>query len=331
MIKMMIQTNNNIKKIVKALTVKQIFKSCKRESSQIRVFLFSILALISLLLGISCQTNPVKKAKQLLPSQLLTSKVVANSQYGSMPEGRTHVVIVEQWHLSPQENTRSFGNDVKLQSKLSQYENQFAIYNQVSDWVSNGMIKTVIVEGCEGEIDHNFTTRFNGWTLADLNMMNDMGMGIEHIQTHVGLKLESRFKEKLPVICGDNLSAIQEQQLMLSDLRGLMGYKSRILQYVQSPERKDSYLGSLRKVLKLSSDSSEEEVMSVLNKQIASTEEKFHQLTVKRNNYFLKAIELAAKPTAVIIGKLHSSDLSKQITDEGFSVLTFTPSGMPKE
>lgn len=307
---------------------KSKFRKYKDNKKTVGNYLQSFLFFSGLFFILGCQSNPIKPEK-LLPSQLTASHVAANPSYGQMAESRVHVVIVEQWHLSPQDNTKALGNDPNLVRRLGQYQNQMAIYQQVSQWIDSGVIKSVVAEGCEGEMDQNFMTRFNGWTLADLNMMSDLGQGIDHVQTHVGLKLKSRFKEKLPVLCGDNLNAISEQQLVLSDMRGLTGFRIRIEQYASDPERRQSYLKSLRKVLKMSEESTEQDVLTNLDQQLKESSKKFDELLVKRNSFFTKAISSATKPTVVIVGQLHSDDLKKQLNQSGLQSVVFTPVGMP--
>lgn len=268
--------------------------------------LFSLL----LLLVVSCQQTPVKTSKPF----------IANEIWGTL-KGDAHiekveVILIPQWHLGPSIDTKS------VYKEYPQAINQHAIYNQLVKWVESGQIKSVIVEGCTGEIKQGFEPRFNGWSLQDVMDAEDKSS----VLTQVGLRLEAQFGEKLKVLCGDDVELIKKNLLAFSDLKGLFGYKTRIDQFKTQPVRQKSYIDSARSVLKMDSSASDEEVLKKINEELLKSLSDFKSLLNQRNDSILKTIKKVDFPAAVVIGALHIEDLQDRLKDK--NTLVFEPVGL---
>src|SRR6185437_3063520 len=85
-------------------------------------------------------------------------KAVATCKENSGPR----IWFFKQWHLAPSVNT----SDIEKSKTLPQYENQTAIYDQLKTWISSGKLKTVIAEGCSGEMTPKTDAHFNGWNMT---------------------------------------------------------------------------------------------------------------------------------------------------------------------
>ena len=261
---------------------------------------------IALLLLAACSHAPVHEP------------LISNDDFGWIydgPDQRTsRVIVVPQWHLSPQTNTVSSGMN------LPQSENQLAIYRQLVKWVESGQVKTVVVEGCEGEIAHGFTTRFNGWGLDDLEKLS--ASELDGVMTQVGLKIKAKVGSKVKVLCGDNLELIKKHQLILSDLRGLLGFKMRIVQ------KRTEYIATVRELLKLPDSNDDALVLSKLDEALRSKLDEFNSVLRARNESFVRVVKFALPIAAVVIGAVHVGDLTSQLRMQNIANETFEPRGL---
>jgi hypothetical protein len=255
--------------------------------------------------------------------------LVANKAYGSLSNESqsARVIVIPQWHLSPQEDTKN-----RPRPKLPQTENQIAIYDQLAEWTEAHRIGAVIVEGCEGEIQKGYAERFNGWTLGDLSSLEKEKLG--KTLTQIGIKLEARFGDELRVLCGDDLALIKKHQLILSDLRGLLGFKIRIAQFKNEPTKRKDYLATVRELLKLRPETDDEAVASALNRSLQEKLDGFEAVIGERNQKFVEAVRAArvgpSAPltVAIVIGALHVEDLDRRLKEAGEGVVVFRPIGL---
>lgn len=266
----------------------------------------------------SCQVAP------LSAPDLIVNDLIVNEKYGRLePQNvrkKNSVVLIPQWHLSPGQNTKN------LRQNLPQAQNQLSIYGQLSDWVESQNIQIVIAEGCEGVIDQGMKTSFNGWSLADLQSLSDVDL--DRSLTHVGMKLKAKFKDQLQVICGDDLSLIKKHQLVLSDIRGLFGFKIRIDQFKKDKVRRQAYLQNVKELLKLPKNLNEQETINALHSHLESKLNDFDDLTKKRNLSFTNTVKKADRRVAIVIGALHVKDLREQLQQQGYATQVFTPIGL---
>ncbi len=249
----------------------------------------------------------------------------ANDQYGWVYDSPTavqgpRVIVVPQWHLSPQTNT------VYSSDSLPQAENQQAIFRQLVEWVESSQVQTVVVEGCEGEIDRGFATRFNGWGLEDLEKLT--AEELDHVVTNVGLKIKAKVGAKARVVCGDSLKLIKTHQLILSDMRGLLGFKVRIEQFKDQPSQRTDYLASVRDLLKLPKAASDTDILANLDDQLRAKLLEFNQILHERNESFVRTAKFASPTAAVVIGAIHVEDLEAQFKKQNLATSTFEPRGL---
>jgi hypothetical protein len=250
--------------------------------------------------------------------------LMVNDQYGLLAPGDAHLetqaVVIPQWHLASSTTT------TVSSAGLPQSENQRAIYRQLIEWVEAGQIQTVIVEGCEGEIDDHFSSRFNGWSLEDLQKLS--AEQLDNTMTHVGLKLKAKVGRKVHVLCGDSEALIKKHQLILSDMRGLLGFKLRIDQFKNEPKKRADYVATARELLKLPTDADEDAVIAEIDKQLRSNLAGFNEVLHQRNTVFVSVTKKASPVDAIVIGAIHIDDLIQQLHDAKVTTQTFTPKGL---
>jgi hypothetical protein len=230
------------------------------------------------------------------------------------------VVVIPQWHLSPQVDTRL------KPAALPQNENQLAIYRQLVSWSQTDQLKTVVAEGCEGKIENGFNERFNGWTLEDLQKLK--ADQLDTVITQIGIKLKAKLDAKIQVVCGDNLELIKKHQLVLSDLRGLLGFRMRIEGSKKHSLQRTEYVNALKPLLKLPSRTGESATLTALNTELRKKVSDFESILSQRNESFARAIHDAAKPAAVVIGAIHITDLEKKLQAQKISAVSFYPNGL---
>lgn len=249
----------------------------------------------------------------------------ANDQYGWVYDSSSalqgpRVIVVPQWHLAPQTST------VYSSANLPQAENQHAIYRQLVDWVETSQVQTVVVEGCEGEIETGFPTRFNGWGLDDLSKLS--AEDLDRVVTNVGLKIKAKVGAKARVVCGDNLGLVKKHQLALSDLRGFLGFKIRIEQFKDDPAKRADYVSIVRDLMKLPKEAPEADVIAKIDDRLREKIKEFKEILHARDEVFVRTAKFAAPTAAVVIGAIHVEDLLAQFKAQNVATSTFEPRGL---
>ncbi len=271
----------------------------------------------------------------LLPSES-GARLFANSRLDStwmkvmgqckVQKSEGNVLFLKQWHLSPKANTRDHAE------KHPQDQNQEAIFNQVSEWVKNKEVDTILVEGCTWptEIKEGFNTVFNGWSLGDLIKLKGTP-ALQTSQTHVGLKLKAQFGNTIKVLCSDDVEKINQQQLALSDARADLGYWKRLEDSVGHDELRKSYLEGANEAFHLSKDTNYLETMSVIKGSLVTDLKKVNELLDVRSDLLAKhSVESTAKsklPVVLIWGGLHAIKTQKQLEQEHLNCSILTPLG----
>lgn len=235
------------------------------------------------------------------------------------------VIIIKQWHLSPNINTFNV-----LDSKeLPHYRNQRDIYDQLVELVlSSDDPVTVIAEGCESGkvIDQSFTSSFNGWNTGNLGLHTDK----EHypdILTSVPLKIWTKYPDQVKALCGDNESLAKRNLQDLSEAKGYLGFHFRLEESKDNPHKFNSYLRALeeseqKKIVDPFKFTDEKALENVRNfwKGVSERNLSFVSLTMAHLN----------ESPVIIIGGLHVKDLVKQLEDRGVEVRVITPKGYPE-
>lgn len=230
------------------------------------------------------------------------------------------VILVPQWHLSPNLNTKT---DKKI---YPQFLNQMAIYKQSSYWIENNQVQNFLVEGCEGDLSKQEFLAMNSWTLNELKTFKE----IENVQTHVGIKLLAKYPNKAKVLCGDNLELIKKHQLALSDIRGLSGFKIRLLEHKEDPIKQKAYLLHINKTLKLKPNNTAEQSLKEIDSELLKSIDLYEKYTIERNASFVQKAKLRVHNSkqVIIIGAIHIKDLKKQLEDAKIPYAIWTPKGI---
>lgn len=236
-------------------------------------------------------------------------------------EDSNGVILIPQWHLSPQTNTNPLTTDPP------QSKNQSAIFYELSEWITNNYVQSIVVEGCEGILSENPDLKFNGWSLNDLQKEKN----INNVQTHIGLKLLAKFKQKADVECGDNLELVKKNQISLSDIRAILGFKLRIEQKDLSAADKKKFVEGAREMLQMPKTASVKDIQKNLNSELAKSIAQFEDLISQRNNSFLQKISKLNGRKVILIGAIHINDLKKKLTDKKIPFSVWKPIGLSSE
>ncbi len=241
------------------------------------------------------------------------------------PKDAATVMIVKQWHLAPKTITKGF------KEKYPQEKNQSAIYIALADRIKNKKLDLVVAEGCEGEINDDFTTVFNGWDLATLKQQAQT-KNFTRVVSHVPMKLEARFGEKILTVCGDDDKLIQEGLVRLSNLRGWAGFYSRLSELTSDTDRQKLFAESAAGVLKIDKDTPIPELVPKIKDKLVEELDGFNKTLTARNDRFVKTLqERTFKTAAVVIGGLHVEDLKNKVAEAGFQCEVLEPSGYARE
>lgn len=222
------------------------------------------------------------------------------------------IILLPQHHLLAAQKDL-FDEKAK---EIPQYQNQSAIYLVLKEWISTGKLTHLLAEGCEGEIDNNFKSEFNGYNYKKLSSLA-ADASYDSIMTMIPLKIEAKFKKKVLTLCADNLSLIKKHQLIFSDLRAYAGFYHRLK---SSPKDSKSYQ-RFSSLLNETEKKNIERPLPYLKNKIMSLISQEEQLLYKRNDSFIKEIaKLDASPIAVVIGARHIEDLKIKLIKNGNQV-----------
>jgi hypothetical protein len=155
------------------------------------------------------------------------------------PETKT-IALLGQYHLSG----KTITTDIEASKKLPQFNNQKSIYLVIDEWVKQKKLNLLISEGCEGEINQDFKTVFNGWDYSSLKKLKE-SKSFKDVLSLVPLKIEAKYDEAIKTVCGDNQLLIKEHQLIFSDLKGYVGFFSRLKQSQPGTKMYLAYLQAL--------------------------------------------------------------------------------------
>jgi hypothetical protein len=249
--------------------------------------------------------------------------ILAACSHGPTRPSDSDVVLIPQWHLAPKTMTNP------TSPQLPQTENQLAVYRRLETGIRDREFSTVVVEGCSGKIETGFPLSFNGWKLSDLEEKIRNRESIDEAMTNVGLKVAAKYPKLTHVVCGDDLALVDKHQLILSDLRGLAGFRMRMEQYKADAAKEADYLKSVREILKLPPKATAADARAALALRMREKIAEFREVLAERDRSFVKTIEQSEKPVAVVIGAIHISDLKKQLEEKSIRTKIESVSGMP--
>jgi hypothetical protein len=232
------------------------------------------------------------------------------------------VYVVKQWHLAPTVNTKTN----PPAKPLPQTANQTEIYNQLSEWVKNGTIDTAIAEGCEGEVGPSLKDAFQGWSYSDLQA-HVTDKNYPELLAHPVLKLQAKYPKQAKSFCGDNVTEIKKAQLAMSDARADVGYAARLEEYENNPAKLKPYLEGVISVYQLKSTTTEKEAELAVSADLKKSMETFQATLHTRDLSFAQKIETvnSPKPTALVIGGLHTQDLKAVFESKKMNCVIFEP------
>jgi hypothetical protein len=238
-------------------------------------------------------------------------------------EGSVHVWIFKQWHADPSIDT----HDPAKARALPQAANQTAIFKQLDRWVGAKKIKTVVAEGCSGELTRASKTKWNGWTVQDLMPVAN-GPRYDEIVANVPEKLEAKYFHSLHVLCGDDDALIRAHLLAFSDVRGAYGFLSRLVQYKEDPAQARKYLDGVIEVFKLPPSTTLEEALTRMRSELSRSMARLHAALDKRNEKLLSVIQSSKdKEIAVVYGGLHAPGLVSLLEGKGIGCTVVEPTG----
>ena len=240
---------------------------------------------------------------------------------GCLGSSQKKVLIIKQWHLSPDQVT----TDIKGSTSLPQYQNQYAIYKMVESLFLDGKTNLVIAEGCEGEIDDNFTSVYNGWSIKSLKDSLRTNKDYDYIMAPVGMKLKAKYPS-LRVLCGDDDELISENLKAMSDLRGFSGFYTRLVEsQLDNLPKFQAYAKQLKSLYP--NEKIEKPISFTLERSLKALKT-FQRIISERNRYFSKvAKENYDKNPIIIIGGLHVGNLKERIEKKSLKVKVITPTG----
>ena len=236
------------------------------------------------------------------------------------------VILIPQWHLGPSINVQS-GN-VQSGTKLPQETNQRAIYTQLSSWIGAHTVDALLAEGCEGDIAGLANKKFNGWSIEDLKNELAHQRTIDSILAPIAFKVDARYSKEITVTCGDDDKLIKENQLALSNLRGLAGFKLRIEQGTLSANDRQSYVNSAAEILKLPRNAKRDVVIAKLNSEIKKSITEFEMAIHLRDEGFISKANSIRGIKVIVIGAAHLPDLKAQLAQKNIPFSIWTPVGL---
>jgi hypothetical protein len=243
----------------------------------------------------------------------MKSKIVIIALLFSCGINAKTVALLGQWHLLAKKKT----TDIEEAKKIGQYPNQKSIYLILKEWVKANKIQVVLAEGCEGEIDEKFTTKFNGWDYKKLK--EKLGSkDYSEIMAHVPLKIEVEFKEKIRTICADDIKLIKEHQMAFSELSGNTGFYLRLKQNKGNKKKFDGYVKALEEVV----GKKVKNPIEYTRKKALEYLEKEERLLAQRNLHLEKVINRTKEnKLALVIGYRHVEQLKKMLEKQGHTVV----------
>ena len=256
-----------------------------------------------------------------LPSRVHMTKVGTCEVEG--PEKK--VLVIKQWHLAPKTATHGF------KEKYPQEKNQTAIYQMLEEGVKRDELQLIVSEGCEGEINDDFKAVFNGWDLQSLKA--EVGRkGYDKIITLVPLKIEAKYGAKVQTLCGDVETLIQEGNLRLSNLRGWMGFYTRLSENKNDGEKTKLFSESAADLLRIPRDTPPPQLMAQIRAKLKEELEAFRKSLDERDDAFVKVLsDHDFTKAAIVIGGLHAADLKTKLENAGLGCEILEPPGYQRD
>jgi hypothetical protein len=282
--------------------------------------ILNLLLCLTLSFSAFARGHRAKSAPKAFASKVHLTKV-GTCDVPEAAAGAKKVLVIKQWHLSPRTTTKGF------KEKYPQEKNQTAIYHFLEDSVKHGDLQLLLSEGCEGEINADFKTAFNGWDYPALKGQA-FQKGYDKIITLVPLKIEAKYGDKIATFCGDNDEAIHDGLEKMSNLRGWMGFYVRLSEFKNNPEKLKLYTDSAADLLKVSKDTPADKLLTQIKERIKEELEGFNKSLQTRNEFMVKALQAHEySKAAIVIGGLHANGLKEKLEKAGLGCEIYEPPG----
>jgi hypothetical protein len=225
------------------------------------------------------------------------------------------VTLYSQWHLPSEAKTL----DIEQSKKAKQYSHQKDLYLKIEKEFMAKNIDFLFQEGCEGEIDKNFSSVYYGWDMQKLIAMRS-DQSYPDIMVPVPMKMEAKYQDNIDTFCAERMELVKKQNLAFSDLRGNLGFFVRLKQNrIKDPaayERfKTSYLD-----LKNKPDYNGN-VVEFARTQTMEALHQVEQMIARRNEHMAEIIDsFKFKKASVVIGALHIEDLKEKLEKKDIKV-----------
>ncbi len=239
------------------------------------------------------------------------------------------VLIVKQWHPAPSVDTvpKSPGRERDLLKGIPQAENQIAIYKMLGNWINQGLLRTVLVEGCGYGISRGFETRYNGWNLRGLEKRAGRP-DYDSVITHVGLKLEAKLGSAVDTVCADSDELIRAHDLAFSDARGVAGFLSRLEGVGDDDPKAKPHLASVIDIYRLPPGTTVPQAVAQLKAELKDVISRVQRGFEERNKIMVRKILGApARPMALVVGGAHAPDLKSRLEKAGVACAIIEPKG----
>jgi hypothetical protein len=235
------------------------------------------------------------------------------------------VLLIKQWHLPPTTITKGF------KERYPHETNQSAIYRYLNERVRTHYVDMIVGEGCQGEIDENFAVKFNGWDLESLRKISQQ-KNFDRVLTHIPLKIEARHQDGIRTFCADDESLIQEGNLRLSNLKGWLGYLSRLSDDQADKDKLALYSESASNLLKIEKEIAIPDLLKLIREKMREELNAFKKSIEERNQVVVKTLnEQSFTRAALVIGGLHAKDLQNKLELAGFDCEVLEPPGYGEE
>jgi hypothetical protein len=262
---------------------------------------------------------------------MITLSLLAFASVMSLTAKAQDITLFSNWHLLPQQIT----TDIEQSLKLPQKDHLMALEELVlkSIALQKGPKKvTLLMEGCPSglEVNEEFTTPFHGWTVGSLSALYKKdSLKFDHALTAIALKVEARLGNSVRTLCADNLELITLHQRAFSDLKGYIGFFTRLSELHQKKDEKtyERYEVALQETL--GTPIKKKTGIEVARKKATDSLKKVRELIKKRNDSFIKLAKAAKGPVIIIIGGLHLHDLKNRLCQKNCTITT--PPFYPKE
>lgn len=237
--------------------------------------------------------------------------------------GFAKVYLFSQWHLGSKVNS----TNIEKSKSLKQYQGQKDLYIKAISYLGSGKSSALIQEGCEGEINKNFTSKYNGWTMSKLSKFKD-DLNYADIMAPIGMKIKAKFPQ-YKVVCGDNLTLMNKHLLAFSEVRGFSGFYMRLKEIKDKNSVK--YKAYRDKLLSLFKGERISNVSEFAKKKALFHLNELDNVLKKRNKSFSAAISKHKKLNPiVIIGDAHTPHLNSLLIKKKIKTEIYRYKGLPK-